>query len=194
MKLLLHICCAPCATGALAGLRAEFAAAEITGIFYNPNIHPESEWQQRRDTLESALPALDLPVQWYGDEHGITTFLESVGFSGDPTTLVANPAAIPAVPARCRQCYALRLSLVAQQAARGNFDAFSTTLLISPYQDQEALAKVGTEIGRCFGPDFLYRDLRPYYRFSRQRSHELGLYMQKYCGCIFSKIERELKK
>lgn len=175
MRLLLHICCGPCATGALEGLRAEFPAGEITGLFYNPNIHPEQEYQRRRTALARAAETLELSLLFAGEEQGIVDYLHQVAFREAD---------------RCRACYAMRLAQAAQQAAAQNYDAFSTTLLISPYQDLDAIRAIGQALGKLHGPDFLYRDLRPFYPFSRRRAREIELYQQKYCGCVFSELER----
>ncbi len=177
MRLLLHVCCGPCTSGALEWLRGEWRGGEITGFFYNPNIYPEGEYLLRREAMEKAGRLLELPVVWSGGESGFGEYARQVPFW--------QPS-----PARCKACYTMRLSLAARQAASGNFDAFSTTLLISPYQDLEAIRTVGETLSKTHGPDFIFHDLRPYYRLSRQRARELGLYRQKYCGCAFSELER----
>lgn len=176
MKLLLHLCCGPCATGTLAWLREEMPAAELTGFFYNPNIHPVEEYQRRRQAMAQVGQALELPVVWAGEEQGVFEYLQQVAFRAG---------------GRCRACYAMRLAQAARQAVAANCDAFSTTLLISPYQDLADIHLIGRALGKHFGPDFLFHDLRPYYPLSRSRARELGLYQQKYCGCLFSELDRE---
>jgi predicted adenine nucleotide alpha hydrolase (AANH) superfamily ATPase len=175
VKLLLHVCCGPCATGTLEWLRGEFPASETTGLFYNPNIHPETEYSRRRQAMELAADALELPLICSGEEEGLVAYLHQVAFREAD---------------RCRNCYAMRLAHAAQRAAAGNFDAFSTTLLISPYQNLEALRTIGEALAKLHGPDFIFHDLRPYFPLSRRRAKELALYQQKYCGCIFSELER----
>jgi epoxyqueuosine reductase len=177
-KLLLHVCCGPCATATLDWLRAE-VTQEITGLFYNPNIHPQAEYRRRRAGMEQVSQALALPLRCFGEEDSLVNYLQQVAFREAE---------------RCRVCYAMRLAQTAQQAAADNFEIFSTTLLISPYQNLEEIRKIGEALSQLWGPDFLFQDLRPYYPASRQKARELGLYQQKYCGCIFSEMERITQK
>ncbi len=102
--------------------------------------------------------------------------------------------AAPPSPERCRSCYRLRLEKTAEQAQKEGFDAFSTTLLISPYQDFEQLAITGNDLAEKYNVQFLLKDFRPYFREAMNLSKELGLYRQKYCGCIFSREERKHRK
>jgi epoxyqueuosine reductase len=177
-KLLLHVCCGPCATATLDWLRAE-VTREITGLFYNPNIHPEAEYQRRRAGMEQVSQALELPLLISGEEDGLVAYLREIAFREAE---------------RCRVCYAMRLAQTAKQAAAENYEVFSTTLLISPYQNQEEINRIGKALSKLWGPDFLFQDLRPYYPASRQKAKALGLYQQKYCGCIFSEMERIERK
>ncbi|MEN8263052.1 MAG: epoxyqueuosine reductase QueH [Nitrospirota bacterium] len=98
---------------------------------------------------------------------------------------------VPPAPDRCRLCYRLRLEKTAEQAQNEGFDAFSTTLLISPYQDFEELAKTGNDLAEKYNVHFHLEDFRPYFRDAMNLSRELGLYRQNYCGCIFSREERK---
>ena len=91
---------------------------------------------------------------------------------------------------RCGYCYLCRLEKTAKYAKENGFDAFSTTLLISPYQDHELLKKTGDMLSKKYGIKFLYKDFRPGFRYGQNKARELGLYMQKYCGCVFSEEER----
>jgi len=177
-KLLLHVCCGPCATATLDWLRAE-VTRDITGLFYNPNIHPEAEYLRRRAGMEQVSGVLEVPLRCLGEEDGLVDYLQQVAFREAE---------------RCRVCYAMRLAQTAQQAAADNFEVFSTTLLISPYQNLEEIRKIGEALSKLWGPDFLFADLRPYYPASRQKARDLGLYQQKYCGCIFSEMERINRK
>ncbi|MEG2351563.1 MAG: epoxyqueuosine reductase QueH [Bacilli bacterium] len=95
---------------------------------------------------------------------------------------------------RCGFCYLMRLEKAAKYAKENGFDAFSTTLLISPYQNHELLKNTALIIEKKYGIKFLYRDFRPGFRQGQNKAREIGLYMQKYCGCIFSEEERYTKK
>jgi len=178
VKILLHICCAPCSTATVEALRRE--PHELMGVFFNPNIHPFAEHWRRHDTLlayagEIGLPLIGEPVYdvaaWLRQVHG----REEKG-------------------ARCRVCIGQRLDYTAQLAAAQEFEAFSTTLLISPYQEHEIIIEEGTRAATRHGVEFHYRDLRPEYRRSIELSREAGLYRQKYCGCIYSEAEAELER
>ena len=95
---------------------------------------------------------------------------------------------------RCGKCYGLRLEQTARYAALHGFDSFSSTLFVSPYQNHELLRQTAEEMARRYGVAFLYRDFRPGFRQGQQEARELGLYMQKYCGCVFSEEERYAKQ
>ena len=86
------------------------------------------------------------------------------------------------------------MEAAARYAAENGFDAFTSTLFISPYQNHEMLKQTARQAGEKYGVDFLYRDFRPYFRQGQEKARELGLYMQKYCGCVFSEEERYQKR
>jgi predicted adenine nucleotide alpha hydrolase (AANH) superfamily ATPase len=175
MKLLLHACCAPCTVSCSAALRAE--NIEPCLFWYNPNIHLSAEYRSRRDCLKSFAAEENLELSLI-DEYGLRSFLKELGNDG------LN---------RCEKCYRMRLEKTAAFSAENNFSAFSTTLLISPYQDHDELKRIGEETAEKYGVDFLYRDFRPLFREGQSVARNKGLYMQKYCGCIFSEEERYLK-
>ncbi|MPN56298.1 Epoxyqueuosine reductase QueH [bioreactor metagenome] len=100
----------------------------------------------------------------------------------------------PDLENRCGVCYGMRAEAAAAYAAENGFDSFTTTLLISPYQNHALLCEIMEKTGKQYGVAFLSRDFRPYFREGQQKAREMGLYMQKYCGCIFSEEERYLKK
>ena len=95
---------------------------------------------------------------------------------------------------RCIKCYEFRLYEAARQAKEGGFDSFTSSLFISPYQKHELMREVAQRAASEYGVEFLYRDFRPYFRAGQERARELGFYIQKYCGCVFSEEERYLKK
>lgn len=176
MRVLLHTCCGPCAVAPVARLREE--GHQVTGFWYNPNIHPYTEYQRRLEALQQFAAAAEVPVVWR-DDYDLEGYL--------------GLALGKQVPARCRECYRMRLAAAADEAKAGGYDAFTTSLLVSPYQQHDLLRELGEEIGRDKGVQFLYRDFRPDFRSGRQRAAELGLYRQQYCGCIFSEKERYLR-
>jgi predicted adenine nucleotide alpha hydrolase (AANH) superfamily ATPase len=170
MKLLLHICCAPCSIECINNLN-EY---DVTGFWYNPNIHPYTEYQNRLNTLKEYSKLINLDVI-YNDEYGLREFTKNV---------------IDRLDNRCEYCYTSRLEQCAKYAKENGFDAFSTTLLISPYQKHDLLKQVGEELEKKYNIKFIYKDFREYFYEGRKKAKELNLYMQKYCGCIFSEEER----
>ncbi len=171
-KLFLHTCCAPCATYTVQHWRGQ--GWQVTSFWYNPNIHPYTEHQRRLETLR----------QWCRDSGLHLTEVEGYDMVQYFRRVVGHEAD------RCGYCFRLRLERAALEAKAGGFDAFSTTLLISPYQKHELLRQVGEAVAQEVSIPFLYQDLRPGYRQSRQMAVEKGLYRQKYCGCVYSEWER----
>jgi epoxyqueuosine reductase len=146
---------------------------ELTSYYYNPNIHPYSEYARRREA-------------WlvYCGRTGLATIEEDYDYKN------YLGQTIQAGDERCAICYRLRLTKTAAAAARGGYDAFSTSLLVSPYQKHDELKAVGETVAAEFGIEFLYQDWRSGFREGRRQAKELGLYSQKYCGCIYSEEER----
>lgn len=173
-ELLLHCCCAPCSIACVDSLREE--GFRLAAYWCNGNIHPFTEYRARRDALADYAAAIEMPLLM-DDRYGLRDFL-------------AATQADTAFGPRCTQCYAARLDATARRAAAEGYPAFSTTLLISPYQNHLQLQAAGEDAARKYGVAFLYRDFRPLFREGQGRARELGLYMQKYCGCIFSEEER----
>ena len=173
---LLHICCAPCSIMCIDSLRGE--GIEPVGYWFNPNIHPKKEYKNRKNTLVEYARSIDLRLILEGD-YGLREFLM---------------ATYPDFDHRCAYCYESRLFAAAKYAAEHGFSSFSTTLLISPYQNHELLRQTGERAAEQYVVSFLYRDFRPYFKEGQQRAREMELYMQKYCGCIFSEEERYTKK
>ncbi len=180
MNILLHICCANCAIYPVKTLQEE--GHNLTGFWFNPNIHPYQEYELRLDSVK------DLAGRWrigmiYTSEYDSAEFFKLQG---------NNPA--PECPERCKSCYRLRLEKTAEQAQKKGFDAFSTTLLISPFQDFEQLVIIGEEFADKYDVPFYLRDFRQYFSKAMTYAKEFGLYRQKYCGCIYSRKERYQKK
>ncbi|MCL5883125.1 MAG: epoxyqueuosine reductase QueH [Actinobacteria bacterium] len=176
--MLLHICCAPCSTATVEAWRLD--AVELTGVFFNPNIHPFAEHERRYQTLLAYAGTIGLPL--IGEpRYDIKAWLSQVQGKEEKGI-------------RCRVCIAERLRHTAELAAAGGFEAFSTTLSISPFQDHEIIQEEGERAAARAGSKFIYRDLRPGYRRSCELSREAGLYRQRYCGCIFSEEESALER
>ncbi len=173
---LLHICCAPCSINCIDTLRAE--GIEPTGFWYNPNIHPYTEFRSRKETLEAYAKAIGLKLERNPD-YALRPFMRAVA---------------PDFNNRCQTCYQLRLDEAARFAAQHHFEAFTTTLLISPDQNHEQIVAAAQQAAQTYGVEFLYRDFRPYFREGQEKARELGLYLQKYCGCVFSEEERYRKQ
>ncbi|NOZ68417.1 MAG: epoxyqueuosine reductase QueH [Deferribacteres bacterium] len=180
MKILLHICCSNCALYPFRILKSEGHA--ITGFWYNPNIHPADEYNLRLESLRRLSGEWKLDVV-YPEEYKPEEYFSMFESSHPPES-----------PGRCRSCYRLRLEKTARQARQHGFEAFSTTLLISPYQDFQQITATGRELAEKYNVLFHLKDYRPYFRDAMNLSKELGLYRQKYCGCIFSRDERNRKK
>lgn len=168
--MLLHTCCGPCFLGVWQDL--QIADFEVTNYFYNPNIQPESEYKLRLENLKKAAGGKTKGI--IEENYNAAEHLDAIkGHENEFSE-------------RCIYCYILRLNQTAKKAKELGFDAFSTTLLISPYQKHEELALVGRKIGEKYGVEFYYRDWRPYFREGQNVAREMELYRQKYCGCIFS--------
>ena len=176
MRLLLHICCAPCSVYCIDVLRSE--GIEPVGFWYNPNIHPYQEYKARRDTLEAYAASIGLELRMH-DEYGLRPFVQAV--AGD-------------IDHRCGYCYRVRMEETARYAAEHGFTHFATTLLVSPYQNHEGIRAAGEAAGEAHGVAYLYRDFSPGFREGQAKARALGLYMQKYCGCVFSEEDRYRKQ
>lgn len=175
-KTLMHTCCAPCSVSCIRQLRGE--GIEPVSYWFNPNIHPYMEYKARRDTLIGYAPAIgmELIVQ---EDYGLREFCRAVAEDIDH---------------RCAHCYTARLEQTAKFAAENGFGSFTTTLLVSPYQQHDRIAEIAQQMAQRYGVEFLYRDFRPGFRDGQAQARELGFYMQKYCGCVFSEAERYRSK
>ena len=167
MKLLMHMCCAPCSVYPVEVLQKK--GIELEGFFYNPNIHPLEEYSKRRDNVERFSLKKGLRIHYSND------FKQEVweGYSGLEIE-------------RCTMCYDMRLEKAASFAAENGFNAFTTSLLVSPYQKHELIRELGEKYAVRYGVEFHYIDFRSGFRQGQQQAKEMGLYRQKYCGCIVS--------
>ncbi|MDR2144296.1 MAG: epoxyqueuosine reductase QueH [Treponema sp.] len=182
MNLLLHVCCAPCSVMCVETLKSEGIEMEL--YWYNPNIHPFTEYKSRRDCLAGYAKDLGLALV-VEDQYGLRDFI--AGIQCRNTGPHSDPFAFPG---RCAFCYRLRLEKAARAAKERGIAAFSTSLLISPYQDHELIKKTAQAAAEHYGVEFLYRDFRPFFRDGQAKARAAGRYMQKYCGCVFSEEER----
>ena len=176
MNTLLHVCCAPCANRCIAALREEGIA--VTGFWYNPNIHPFTEYRARRNCLREYAQEIGLPLLEQND-YALRPFVRAVAKD---------------IENRCVKCYEMRLFETARTAKEQGFDSFTSSLFISPYQNHELMKEVAQRAAEAYGVEFLYRDFRREFKDGQDFAREHGFYMQKYCGCVFSEEERYLKK
>ncbi|NMA63351.1 MAG: epoxyqueuosine reductase QueH [Syntrophomonadaceae bacterium] len=172
VKLLVHTCCGPCATYPIPYLREQ--GHQIYGYFYNPNIHPFTEYQKRKEALEE-----------YAHQEGVQLIADE---EYHPEEYFRNTAYRE--PRRCFFCYQMRLYRAAQIARKGKFDGFTTTLLVSPFQKHDLIREVGEAAAESYEVPFVYHDFREGFQETVERSKSLGLYRQQYCGCLYSELER----
>jgi len=148
---------------------------EVTGFFYNPNIHPFSEYQNRRQAVQDYSKKMGIEV--ISPEYQPTEFFRAVHMMEQRLE-------------RCPICWYERLKITAQFAKGKGFTHFSSTLLVSPYQDQESLNTIGCDVAKEAGLKFYYEDFRPGFKKAHEQAKASGIYCQKYCGCIYSEMER----
>jgi len=177
MKILLHTCCAPCLIYPLGRLKEK--GFKIRGYFYNPNIHPFAEYKNRKQAVADFAHPHNLEVIY--PEYSPMEFFQAVNLKEDR-------------PERCSICWSLRLEKTAEAGKEMGCNYFSTTLLVSPYQNQELLKKIGEDIAKEEGIEFYYEDFRTGFKKAHDEAKAQGIYCQKYCGCIYSEIERETER
>ena len=240
MRLLIHICCGPCAVWPLMKLK-EDGDVSLSALFYNPNIHPQDEFDKRKAGAITVAGLYNTPITIYNDceqnrwekfeearnasERNASERNASERNASEPDASQLNssqpnasePNASehslseqsasgfdkPANEARqsnkltyyrrettndsrCRMCYCLRLGFAARYAKEKGFDAFTTSLLISPYQDHELITELAGNFASEFGVEFYYEDFRSHFREGQRMAREMNIYRQKYCGCILS--------
>ncbi len=176
MRILLHICCGNCAIYPVQKLREQ--DHDLTGYFYNNNIHPYLEFRKRLETTREYADKVKLPVI-IDEEYRLKEFLTAV--APDP----AN---------RCEFCYRSRLLASAKQAHKLGLDGFTTTLLYSRYQKHAEIVQFGQQLASDYGVVFHYEDYRVGWNEGIRISKEMGLYRQQYCGCIYSEQDRYAPK
>ena len=180
-KLLFHICCGPCAVYPTKYFIEE--GTQFDGYFYNPNIHPMSEYQERLDNAKKLASARDFNLI-VDSEYQEDLWLEYID-----------------VPDRCKKCYTIRFEQAFRYAKKHQYKGVSTSLLVSPYQQHELIIEIANAFSKRYQVPFVYHDFRPGFYLGQQEAKEIGLYRQKYCGCLSSledklnfDIEKELRK
>lgn len=187
-RLLLHSCCAPCSSHVLMLLKEYFT---ITVLYYNPNITEHDEYQKRVQEQIRFIEALNK------DKEGADiSYLDGDYVPGKFLEAVKGYEQIPEGGARCRICFRMRLEETARLAKKGGFDYFATTLTVSPLKNAAILNEIGLEMGEAFGVEYLISDFKKKegYKHSIELSAQYDLYRQDYCGCAFSKAERNMRK
>jgi len=179
-KLLLHACCGVCSSSVLERLNNYF---EITVLYYNPNIFPEEEYYKRFETLKKLI-----------NETNVNVKVLEVGYLSDEFENIAKGLEEEKEGgSRCFKCYYLRLEKTCILAKENSFDYFCTTLSVSPYKNSKKLNEIGQVLEEKYGVNYLYSDFKKKdgYKRSNELAKKYGLYRQDYCGCIYSKKERE---
>lgn len=175
MKIILHICCAVCATASLERLRQQ--NHQVSGYYYNPNIHPLEEYQKRLQQTKILAQSQDFPLL-IGDYTVENWMVQMRGLEEEPEG-----------GRRCTRCFALRLEETAKVARENGFDGFTTTLTVSPHKNAKTINEIGQNIGHS---QFLVYDFKKENGFKKAQelSRQYNLYHQSYCGCIYSLNER----
>lgn len=186
--MLVHMCCGPCSIYPLKELLK--GEAEVWGYFYNPNIHPYSEFKKRLGAVRELARLMSVDVV-LNEDYKPALFIRKLKESLPEEHRAGK---MPPEGPRCTYCYSSRIEETARAAREGGFDAFSSSLLYSKYQNHEEIKSLGLELSERYGVEFIYRDFRDGWQEGIDFSKEMGLYRQKYCGCIYSRIERFSKK
>lgn len=171
-SVLVHSCCAHCTAYTVEHWRRQ--GYELGALWYNPNIHPYMEHQQRLEAMQSLAKELGFSLIITEGYDIIEYFKRVTGHEAQ----------------RCRYCFQLRLQKTAETAVKLGFTAFTSSLLISPHQKHELLLEIGNSLAEEMGINFLYADLRKRYSDSRRITKPMALYRQQYCGCVYSEWER----
>lgn len=183
-KLLMHCCCAPCFTyieddvkkNGIKNNDGKLEKVDLTACFYNPNIHPKVEYERRKNAFIEFCKIKECKNVVI-DEYNMNDYIKYV---------VENVGENKKYKVRCEYCYYMRLKKLFEYAKENNFDMIATTLTISPYQNQELIEKAGRLLEKEFGIEYISTDYTQHFRVGQKMARELGIYMQKYCGCVFS--------
>ncbi|EKD49213.1 MAG: hypothetical protein ACD_63C00221G0002 [uncultured bacterium] len=186
-QLLLHICCGPCVSGIVDFLRKQ--NFDVTGFYYNPNIYPYGEYKKRLDTVTEFASKINLEIVHLGFSKN--SYTKQVAAFYDITKDHTQK------PGRCLLCYKMRLEETARKAKELHIKNFSTTLLISPYQNIDAIQQMGNSISKNHGLNFFpdhhskkkFKGFRRFFTFCKRIAKRHNMYSQKYCGCLYPKKE-----
>jgi len=172
-KVLLHSCCGPCSTAVIEKLKADY---DVTVFYFNPNIHPEEEYQHRKQEQQKVCQRLGVP--YLDGEYNPQEFF-SFGEA---------MATEPEGGARCKECFFLRMRKTAELAKEQAYDYFDTTLSVSPHKNYDVISQVGETLEKELAVKYLGGNYKKQdgYKRSIELSKEYGLYRQNYCGCIYS--------
>ena len=176
-KMLLHACCGPCAMYPLDLLMTE--GRDLDCFWYNPNIQPQFEFDRRHGNLQKACDHYSVRLISEGEK-----CMEEYWLSKEY---------LNEFPSRCDMCYDIRMEAAAKFCADNGYESFCTTLLVSPYQQHDKIARICDMKASKYGVKFDYIDFRPGFRQGQDMVREIGLYRQKYCGCIFSLEESKFR-
>ena len=180
----MHACCAPCFTyiendlkkNGLKNPDGTYEKVDYTACFYNPNIHPKVEYERRKNAFIEFCKIKEVKNVVI-DENNLNEYVKYIAL---------NVGEGKKYKVRCEYCYYMRLKKVFEYAKENNFDVVSTTLTISPYQNHDLIKKVGKQLQDEFEIEFKYVDYKEHFREGQKMAREIGIYMQKYCGCVFS--------
>ncbi len=172
-RVLLHMCCGPCSIVPIRQLQEE--GFEVTGFFWNPNIHPLQEYIRRRATAAEVAERMGIRVIFKDSEYDPKLWFRAVSHREGE---------------RCLYCYSLRLERTHAIARHGRYDYMTSTILYSRKQRHDLVRQVGEAITADSPVQFLYRDFRTGWEEGIETSQEWGMYRQQYCGCLYSENER----
>lgn len=184
-SLLLHSCCAPCSSYVLEYLAPYF---QIYDFYYNPNISPRQEYEDRREELKRLISEMGLG--------NAVIFLEGEYHPEEFFAMAKGMEDLPEGGERCFRCYEMRLREAAEKARELGLDYFATTLTISPLKNAQKLNEIGERLAAEYGVAYLPSDFKKKngYKRSVELSSQYELYRQNYCGCVFSKLQAETRK
>ena len=183
-SLLLHACCAPCSTACLERLANFF---KVTIFYYNPNITDESEYKKRIEEIKKLLTLINpkYKVELLEGDYDPNKFFEMAkGLESEPER-----------GKRCYKCYEMRLEETAKIASKLGFNNFCTTLTLSPHKNANWINEIGEKLNKEYDSNYLYSDFKKKegYKRSIELSKEYNLYRQDYCGCIYSKKDKQVE-